>query len=44
MGWRLVVEILDHCPDISYREFRILIALALDARDETRQACPAWNC
>jgi hypothetical protein len=40
MGWRLVAEILDHCPDIKYREFRILIALALDARDETRQGMP----
>jgi hypothetical protein len=40
MGWRLVAEILGHCPDIRYREFRILIALALDARDETRQGMP----
>jgi hypothetical protein len=40
MGWRLVAEILDHCPDIRYREFRILVALALDARDETRQGMP----
>jgi hypothetical protein len=40
MGWRLVAEILDQCPDIRYREFRVLIALALDARDETRQGMP----
>src|SRR5215475_2055413 len=40
MGWRLVREILDCCPDIKYREFRVLIALALDARDETRQGMP----
>jgi hypothetical protein len=40
MGWRLVREILDYCPDIKYREFRVLVALALDARDETRQGMP----
>ena len=40
MGWRLAVEVLDRCPDVSYREFRVLIALALDARDETRQGMP----
>jgi hypothetical protein len=40
MGWRLVREVLDRCPDIKYREFRVLIALALDARDETRQGMP----
>jgi hypothetical protein len=40
MGWRLVREILDCCPDVKYREFRVLVALALDARDETRQGMP----
>src|SRR6266487_2735881 len=40
MGWLLVDEVLDHCPDLTYREFRILIALARDAREGTRQAMP----
>ena len=40
MGWHLVQEVLLHCPDIRYREFRVLIAIALDARDETRQGMP----
>lgn len=40
MGWRLAVEVLDHCPDLKYRPFRVLVALALDARDETRQGMP----
>jgi hypothetical protein len=40
MGWKLVREILDCSPDIKYREFRVLVALALDARDETRQGMP----
>jgi hypothetical protein len=42
MGWRLVEEVLDHCPDLKYREFRILIALATSARDETRQGWPGF--
>jgi hypothetical protein len=40
MGWRLVQAVLDHCPDVTYREFRLLVALALDARDSTRLAMP----
>lgn len=40
MAWRLVDEILDGCPRITYIEFRVLVALARDARDETRQAMP----
>ena len=40
MGWRLVEEVLDGCPDLKYREFRILIALATSARDATRQGMP----
>jgi hypothetical protein len=40
MGWRLAEAVLDHCPDVSYREFRLLIALALDAKDATRLAMP----
>lgn len=39
-GPRVCEEILDHCPDLKYREFRALIALAVDARDETRKAMP----
>jgi hypothetical protein len=42
MGWRLVEEVLDHCPDLKYREFRILVALAASARDETRQGWPGF--
>jgi hypothetical protein len=42
MGWRLVEEILDACPDLKYREFRVLIALACDARDATRQGMPGF--
>jgi len=40
MGWRLVEEVLEGCPDLRYRPFRILVALAADARDTTRQAMP----
>src|SRR5205809_1708421 len=40
MGWRLVGEVLDHCPDLRYRPFRLLIVLATDARDATRQSMP----
>jgi hypothetical protein len=40
MGWRLVVNVLKKCPDIPYREFRILIAIALDARDSTCEGMP----
>lgn len=40
MGYHLVGEVLDTCPDLSYRQFRVLIALALDARDDTRRAMP----
>jgi hypothetical protein len=40
MGWRLVEEVLEGCPDLRYRQFRILVALAADARDSTRQAMP----
>jgi hypothetical protein len=43
MGWRLVEEVLDNCPDLRYREFRVLVALALDARDETRQGMPGME-
>ena len=43
MGWRLVEEILDGCPDLKYREFRILIALATSARDETRRGWPGFD-
>ncbi len=42
MGWRLVEEVLDGCPDLKYREFRILIALATNARDTTRQGWPGF--
>jgi len=40
MGWLLVDEVLDNCPKVTYIEFRILVALARDARDGTRQAMP----
>src|SRR6266568_1913302 len=40
MGWLLVDEVLDHCPKVTYIEFRILVALARDARESTRQAMP----
>jgi DNA-binding MarR family transcriptional regulator len=42
MAWQLVEEVLDGCPDLKYREFRILIALACDARAETRQGLPGF--
>lgn len=40
MGWRLAEAVLDHCPDLSYREFRLLMALAHTVRDSTRRAMP----
>ena len=40
MGYHLVGEVLDHCPDLPRRQFRVLVALALDAADSTRQAKP----
>ncbi len=40
MGYHLVGEVLGHAPDLPYREFRILLALALDATDSTRLAKP----
>jgi predicted transcriptional regulator len=42
MGWRLVEEVLDGCPDLKYREFRVLVALATSARDGTRQGWPGF--
>ena len=51
MAWKLAGEVLDRAPDLPYRQFRVLMALALDASDSTRQAKPghdllAWrgNC
>jgi hypothetical protein len=38
MAW-LVEEILDSCPDLRYREFRVLVALAWDA-GKNRQCKP----
>lgn len=43
MGWRLAQEVLDHCPDIKYRQFRVLMSFAFDARDETRQGMPGME-
>ncbi len=43
MGWRLAVEILEHCPDIKYRQFRVLVSFALDANDDTRQGMPGME-
>jgi hypothetical protein len=40
MGWRLAREVLEGSPDMRYREFRVLIALALDGNDDTRQCLP----
>lgn len=40
MGWQLVGEVLEHCPDLPYRDFRLLVAFAWDARDQTRQGLP----
>jgi hypothetical protein len=38
MAW-LVGELLDHCPDLRYREFRVLVVLAWDAGKD-RQCKP----
>jgi hypothetical protein len=43
MGYQLAGEVLDRCPDLPYRQFRVLVALALDARDSTRQAMPGMD-
>ncbi len=43
MGYRLAGEVLDHCPDLPYRQFRLLMVLALDATDSTRQAKPGME-
>jgi hypothetical protein len=40
MGYHLVGEVLGFAPDLPCREFRILVALALDATDSTRLAKP----
>jgi len=40
MGYHLVGEVLGHAPDLPYRDFRVLVALALDATDSTRLAKP----
>ena len=40
MGWRLAEAVLDDCPDIPYREFRVLMAFAHDARDATCTGMP----
>jgi len=40
MGYHLVGEVLDRAPDMPYRQLRVLLALALDARDSTRLAMP----
>jgi hypothetical protein len=40
MSWQLVQEVLDHCPDLPYRQFRVLVALAADAKAETRRCKP----
>src|SRR5258708_37909401 len=43
MGWRLGEEILDSSPDMKYREFRVLIALAASSRDKTRLGMPGMD-
>ena len=43
MGYRLAGEVLDQCPDLPYRQFRVLMVLALDATDSTRQAMPGLD-
>jgi len=40
MAWQIVAEVLDHCPDLSYRQFRVLVVLASDAKLPTRQCAP----
>jgi hypothetical protein len=40
MSYLLVREVLEHCPDLPYRQFRVLVALADDASPETRQCKP----
>jgi hypothetical protein len=43
MGYRIAEEVLDHCPNLPYRQFRVLMVLALDATDSTRLAKPGMN-
>jgi hypothetical protein len=43
MSWKLVQEVLDHCPTLTYRQFRVLVALALDTKPETRQCAPGME-
>jgi hypothetical protein len=40
MAWQLVEEVLGHCPDLAYRQFRVLVALAFDAKPNTRRCAP----
>lgn len=43
MGWKLVREILDYCPDLPYRQFRAFMAMALDGNDATRRCMPGMD-
>ena len=43
MGYHLVGEVLGFAPDLPYRDFRVLVALALDATDGTRLAMPGYE-
>src|SRR5690349_19502483 len=43
MGYHIVGEVLGFAPDLPYRDFRILVALALDATDGTRLAKPGYE-
>ena len=43
MAYQLVEEVLANAPDMSYREFRILVAIASEARLPHRSAAPGMT-
>jgi hypothetical protein len=43
MAWQLVAEVLEQCPDIPYREFRVLMAIAHRAPHDTRRCSPGLD-
>jgi hypothetical protein len=40
MSWRIAEDVLSNAPDMSYRELRVLMALAHSADAQTRQCWP----
>lgn len=40
MGIGLIKEVMDHAPALTHRAHKVLIVLAENARDATRQAWP----